>query len=235
MCIGSRTARRYVCVVLFGLMGSGSVVLGQYTQVRRLSETLEANQEALQDYTWKRRITISVNGEQQLVQLFDVRHDPDGNIEKTPIAGPEEETAVKGPVRKKKAKKKQQQAAELTEGLKKFIDGYIHMTPERMHRYVMQSKVYHGRGKSGTETQIQSRNVVFQGDSMDITIDGPSGVPKRLEIMTSHEGEPVHLVTEFARLDDGTGYPGRSVVKTEVKEKQLTIIVENFDYEKLDG
>jgi len=227
-------ARRNVALALIVLIGSGSVAVGQYTQVRRLSETLEANQEKLQDYTWTRRITISVDGEQQLVQLFDVRHDPEGTLQKTPIAVPEEETAAK-PVSKKKAKKKKQRAAQLTDDLKTFIDGYIHMSPDRMQQYVMQSKVYHGRGESGTETQILSRNVVFQGDTMDIIIDGPSGIPKRLEIMTSHAGEPLHLETAFARLDDGTGYPARSVVKTEVKESKVTIVVENFDYEKLDG
>jgi len=227
-------ARRNIVLALIVVIGSGSVAVGQFTQVRRLSETLEANQERLQDYTWTRRITISVDGEQQLVQLFDVRYDADGNLQKTPVAVPEEETAAK-PVGKRKAKKKQRRAAELTDDLKTFIDGYIHMSPERMQQYVMRSKVYHGRGASGTDTQILARNVVFQGDSMDIVIDGPSGIPKHLEIMTSHSGEPLNLKTDFARLEDGTGYPARSVVKTEFKEKKLTIVVENFDYEKLDG
>jgi hypothetical protein len=228
------SCRGTVVLALIVLIGSASVAHGQFTQVRRLSETLEANQERLLEYTWTRRISISVDGELQLVQLFDVRQDADGNLQKTPLPLPPEEAPAK-PEKKRKAKKKRRQAAELTDDLKKFIDGYIHMSPDRMQRYVMQSKVYHGRGESGTETQILSRNVVFQGDSMDIVIDGPSGIPKRLEIMTSHSGEPMHLKTDFARLEDGTGYPARSVVKTEFKEKKLTIVVENFDYEKLDG
>jgi hypothetical protein len=230
-----KTARVTALLTLVALFGSASVALGQFTQVRRLSETLEANQERLQDYSWTRRITISVDGEQQMVQLFDVRHDADGELQKTPIPLPPEEAPAEPAKKKRKAKKKKQQAAELTADLKQFIDGYIHMSPDRMQQYVMGSKVYHGRGPSGAETQILSRNVVFQGDSMDIIIDGPSGIPKRLEIMTSHAGEPLHLDARFERLDDGTGYPAQAVVKTEVKESKITIVVENFDYEKLDG
>jgi hypothetical protein len=216
-----KTARVTALLTLVALFGSASVALGQFTQVRRLSETLEANQERLQ--------------EQQMVQLFDVRHDADGELQKTPIPLPPEEAPAEPAKKKRKAKKKKQQAAELTADLKQFIDGYIHMSPDRMQQYVMGSKVYHGRGPSGAETQILSRNVVFQGDSMDIIIDGPSGIPKRLEIMTSHAGEPLHLDARFERLDDGTGYPAQAVVKTEVKESKITIVVENFDYEKLDG
>lgn len=205
-----------------------STIVAQ-TQIQRLAGVLETNQKSLQHYTWKQRTTITLDGEEQSVKLFDARLDDLGVVKKTPIEG---ESGEKKVARKKKKKKK---AVELTDSLKLLIDSYIHPTPGRLHQLVIKSNVYHGRGESGTETLIQSRNVLFQGDSMDIWIDGISNKPNKLEILTSHQGEPVHLVAKFGRLEDRTAYPENTTVKTEIKEKKMVIVIENFDYVRQEG
>lgn len=225
--INGQTRRVALLLVALAWMTSG---VAAQTQIQRLAGVLEANQESLRRYTWKSRTTITLDGEEQSVKLFDTRLDELGAVEKTPIEGESEEKRVR-PAKKKKKKK----AAELTESLKILIDSYIHPTPGRMHQLVLKSNVYHGRGESGTETLIQSRNVLYQGDSMDIWIDGISNKPNKLEILTSHRGEPVHLVARFDRLEDRTAYPASTTVKTEVKEKKMVIVIENFDYVRQEG
>ena len=213
--------RRLALALVAALAWAPAGTIAQ-TQIQRLAEVLKTNQKSLQHYTWTSRTTITIDGEQQSVKLFDARLDDLGAVKKTPIPGATDE--------KKKGKKKKKKAAELTDSLKLLIDSYIHPTPERLHQLVIKSNVYHGRGESGTETLIQSRNVLYQGDSMDIWIDGISNKPNKLEILTSHQGEPVHLVTRFDRLEDRTAYPATTTVKTEVKEKKMVILIENFDY-----
>ena len=202
-----------------------SVVLAQ-TQIERLAGVLEANQKSLQRYTWTSRTTITVDGEDPSVKVFDVSLDDNGVVKKTLI---EDEAADT------KRRKRQKKAAELAESLKLLIDSYINPTPAQLHRLVLKSNVYHGRGESGTETLIQSRGVMYQGDSMDIWIDGISNKPNKLEILTSHQGEPVHLVAQFGRLEDRTAFPERTTVKTELKEKKMVILIENFDYVLQEG
>jgi hypothetical protein len=72
--------------------------------------------------------------------------------------------------------------------------------------------------------------VLRQGDQVSLWLDAETEDPRKLEILTSYEGEPVRVTTEFLRIEDGPFYPSRVVIETEIKEKKLVVTTVNSDY-----
>ena len=79
--------------------------------------------------------------------------------------------------------------------------------------------------------RLESANILQPGDSMIVWLDANTRRQRRIEINTSFEAQPVRIVTEFRDLPNGPTYLARSVV--DYPHKELTLTVENFDYETL--
>lgn len=67
------------------------------------------------------------------------------------------------------------------------------------------------------------------GDRLTTWIDPSTGVPRRAEIATFHDGQAATIVTDYRRLPAGPTYQARSVLRYAVQ--RLDVTVETFDYE----
>jgi hypothetical protein len=198
--------------------------------LKRFTDSLRRNRQELQDYSWKSRTEIRLDGETQTVQLFEVRYDPDGNLRRTLISQQGAPKKVRGPLRTQKVKKKQQQQQELQASLQALIEAYVQPDADSSQRLFAGPNVWQGQGRTEGVTRIQARNVLRKGDEVSLWLDSLTHTPQKLQILTSSEGEPVRVTTEFRVLDGGPFYPARISVETEIKEKKLVLTTENFDY-----
>ncbi len=133
-----------------------------------------------------------------------------------------------GEVVERPTRKVEKKIAETREHLDALIGEYTEIGVERMQSVFADARVT--AGGPGALTLIQARDVIRRGDSLKIMVDAETLVPRRFELLTSLEGEPVQLRTEFSELDGGPSYPARVTVDTEIKEKKLVVITENFDF-----
>jgi hypothetical protein len=225
--------RRLVIVLLATLLG-GEPAAAQAGQLRALGETFKRNRQELHDYTWTQRTEVTVNGEVRELTLARMRYDLDGNLQKTPI-GEQEEKKVRGPIRKRRAKKKQKKAAQFNQDLRDLIRTYTQFTPEQMHSAFSRASVFPGQGATEGMIRVQVRSVVREGDSMFMWADALTSRMRKFEILTSLEGEPVKVITEFRDLENGPTYPARTTVHTEMKGKAMVIKTENFDHTRQGG
>jgi hypothetical protein len=225
--------KRLAVVILAAFLGALPAG-AQSGQLRAVGETFKRNRQELHDYTWTQRTEVTLNGEVKELTLAHMRYDLDGNLQRTPISE-QEDKKVRGPIRKRRAKKKQKKAAELNQDLRDLIRAYTQFTPQQMHSAFSRASVFPGQGEAEGMIRVQVRSVVREGDSMYMWADALTSRMHKFEILTSLEGEPVKVITEFRDLENGPTYPARTAVHTEMKGKTMVIKTENFDHIRQGG
>jgi hypothetical protein len=218
--------------VVFVLFATAGIATAQQNDARSVIAVFERNRKALQDYGWKSRMETSLDGEIVVSSLSSARYDASGEVVKDPIDVESPTPSPLRPVRRHKAKKLGKKVERTRQGLVKLIGSYIEIGPDKLQAAFRDARVT--EGSSGGFTLIRTRNVIRTGDQMKILVDPETLAPRRFEIVSSLEGEPVQLRTQFVDMELGPSYPAQIVIETEIKEKKMVITTENFDYARID-
>jgi hypothetical protein len=187
----------------------------------------QQNAQALKHYNWKSRNEVKKNGETKGVQLFLMRYDTLGNIQKSQIGGSAPPDMPKGPILGGIARRKKENFIELMDDLREQVKAYSQLPPEKMQAFLATATIT-ARLDQGI-VQIQGENILQRGDSMSILLDAKTRKQRRIEIITFLEKNPVKAVIEFSNLPAGPTYMARTVV--DYPKDALQMITENFDYE----
>ena len=83
--------------------------------------------------------------------------------------------------------------------------------------------------------KLRSEDVVKQGDSVEFSVVDATYQPMIFEIQSTVDESPISVEITFQKLDDGTNYPARTIVKATFDGKPLKIETENFNYVKQGG
>jgi hypothetical protein len=145
-----------------------------------------------------------------------------------------EETSAKLPkfgIRGLVAKKKKAEATELIEALQRFAKSYGELPPAEMQEFMNKATVTLETSAPKPLLRIEGANVLQPGDSMVVWLDANTRRQRRMEINSSFDAKPVRIVTEFRDLLNGPTYMARSVL--DYPSEELTLTVENFEYEHL--
>lgn len=193
----------------------------------KAAEARMANQQALKNYSWKTRTELQMEGEVKLVRLELIRHDLDGNRQKTTLS--EEKAEQKGRKRgviAKVKKKKKAEFADWVQELGQLLTSYVQVSKGQMVDFFDQAKFSY---QDGT-VLIQGTNFIVPGDSVTYWLDGQSRQLAKMQIQTVHDEEQVELLVEFRQLEGGLNVDARSTVQ--VPRREIKITIENFDYER---
>lgn len=202
------------------------------------AEAQRANQAALRQFTWKSRTELRIDGEVKQVRLEQVRFALDGHVQKTAIGGESaaaaSRPAVPGPAGALKtrivARKTESLKATLAE-LGRLAESYAHLSPER--RQTLASRAVVSPDAVEGALRLTGRDLVMPGDRFTGWIDPTSGVFRRVEIATFHDGQAVTIATDYRRLPAGLTYQARSVLR--YPAERLDITVETFEYERVSN
>ena len=83
--------------------------------------------------------------------------------------------------------------------------------------------------------KLRSEDVVKQGDSVEFALVETTHQPMTFEIQSTVGESPISVEITFQKLDDGTNYPARTIVKATFDDRPLKIETENFNYVKQGG
>lgn len=212
------------------LLLAGATALAQpEIDLQQVAAGMKSNQEALRDYAWQSRVNVEVDGEEKKVDLYQVRYNMSGELEKTRMGGEADEKKVRGPIRKNKAKKMKNKAHEFAGELGDQIEAYL--SPESVAKALSTAFARVDEGM----LQLHSQDVVQNGDSVDFGLVEATKQPMTLTVETTAGGAPVEFEVTFQRLDDGTNYAARSIVNTVFEDKKLKVVTENFSYTRQGG
>ena len=214
----------------FALLLANAAVLAQSDlDVQQVAEGMKKNQQALSDYAWQSRVSLSVDGEEKKVDLYQVRYNMSGELEKTRMGGEADEKKVRGPVRKRMAKSKKKDMQKFAEELGNQVESYL--WPESLSKALSTA---FARADGGA-LLLLSQDVVQKGDSVEIGLVEATKQPMTLTIETTADESPVTVEVTFQKLEDGPNYAAQTVVNTVFDGKKVKIVTENFSYAKQGG
>jgi hypothetical protein len=197
----------------------------QQGDLRLMASRYKADREALREYDWSRRTEVEVNGELRETTLSRLRYEQQRLVE----------MPAEDPPQSRRARKSRKKTAEFIARLRELTDSYTEFTPEQMRTLFERASVFPGTGAAEGTLRVQMRSVIRKGDTFYIWADEGTKRLVKFEILTSIEGRPVNVVTEFRRLERGPTFPARITIETEMKGKPMVIRMENFDFVRRGG
>jgi hypothetical protein len=224
---GRERRARGAVVGLIALLAAVSAV---GDDLRRFAKVLEQNQQRLRRYTWTATTEFVLDGQPQWTERHEVRYDAEGGRHSRLISSEAAPDAEGDRPRGRAAKKRYAQQKKLLTELTELMRAYVQPDAATTQQIFADASVWQGEGRTAGITRVQARNVLRQGDQVSLWLSSLDAVPQKLEILTSSEGEPVRVKTEFAVLEQGPFYPAKMVIETELKEKKLVMTTETSDY-----
>jgi len=203
-------------------------------KVAEIKAAAAANKQALAQYTWVETDTISLKGEEKKQEHFQVRLGPDGKPQKTPLdaAAPSEPSG--GRLKRHIVEKKVDEYKEYADQIKALIQQYLPPDKSAIDQAYQKGNVMVGPAPGGPgQYKAVISNYVKQGDKMTLVMDTAQKNILSLSI-ASYLDDPSDAVTVEAQFVPIPGGPNHVSSQTiNGVKKQLTIAVQNANYQKL--
>jgi hypothetical protein len=216
-----------------GLLAAQSPELQQ--KVAEIKEAIVANKQALSQYTWVEQQTISLKGEQKKQEHFQVKLGADGKPEKTsldPQAAPAAPSG--GRLKQHVVEKKKEEYKDYADQIRALIQQYLPPDKEKIEAARQSGNISLGTAAGGPgQYQLVISNYIKQGDKMTLVFDRAQKGIVHLSI-ASYLDDPNDAVTvdaEFSRIPGGPNHVSAETING--VSKQLTIAVQNSNYQKL--
>lgn len=186
----------------------------------------KANAAVTRQYAWQMRVEVTLKGEPKPAQLYQMRFDVDGKLQKTLLTAPAEEKksrGIRGRIKENKIEEFKEWAGKLAE----LVKGYMAPSPGTMMDYY--AKAAYSKSPDG-KVLISGGSFLHPGDKASYWIDPSTQSPSRFEFQTVLEGDPVSGKVEFAQVPGGPQYFAR--LQISVPAKNVSAKIENFNYQK---
>lgn len=186
----------------------------------------KSNAAAMRSYTWKMRVEMTIKGDPKPAQLYQMRFDRDGRLQKTPRTPRQEQEPQRG-LRGRIKQRKIEDFKEWADSLGDLVKDYLAPAPAIMGNFY--GKASFTPAEDGS-VQVSAGEFIQPGDRATFWLDPKTKAALRFAFETSLEGDPVKGQVEFARVEGGPQYAAR--VTVEAPGRSLTAVIENFNYEK---
>lgn len=233
--------RLRISVALLGLSFSAafaSRLVAQNPEVQQkvaeIKESIAANKQALAQYTWVEQDTISLKGEEKKQEHFQVKLGADGKPVKTPLDPQAAPEPSGGRLKQHIVEKKKEEYKEYAEQIKALIQQYFPLDKDKIEAARQAGNVSLGTAAGGPgQYQLVISNYLKPGDKVTLVFDKEQKGIARVSI-ASYLNDPKDAVTVdsvFSRIPGGPNHVSSQTING--VSKQLTIAVENSNYQKL--
>jgi len=218
---------RFVIVSsIVAMLGAAGIAAQSLPDQQQMASQIRQNQEELRRYSWESKYTYKVDGVQKRVEEYTVKFFPDGTFQKMQISSVVDKEKVRRADGKKFSKKEREAAHNFVMETKGQLDSYLN--PLFSEKAVSTATMT----TSGDTLILKSRDVVTDGDSVEIHYLLPNRLPKTAAITTIIGGSPASLDVEFGTIEAGPTYTKRSITKATWQGLKLEITAENSNYER---
>jgi len=188
----------------------------------------QKNAAQLKQYTWTCRIELTQNGTIQDTRIDQVSYGPDGTLQQTLLNDQGAQLPL-GFLRRAIAENRRQQTEQYITDLRALVDQYTLPSAGAVINFISQASIQSGQGPDGSPIiQMSGSNVVNLGDTFSLMVNPTTFHTRQIQVTTTYQGEQVTVRAAFATLPRGLTYP--QYVDVEVPDKQLSLLVQNYDY-----
>jgi hypothetical protein len=202
-------------------------------RVAEVKESAAKNKQALSQYSWQQKQTISVKGEVKDTKTFQVRLGPDGKPQKTEVGNlPQSGGGEQGPGRRVK-EKKAEEYKEYGQQIAALAQQYAQPNPEKLQQAYEQGNLeLASDGGPAGQVQMVIKNYVKPNDKVTLTFNQQAKAIQSLHIL-SYLNDPkdaVAIDAQYSQLPDGTNHV--SGMQINGTSKGLVVTTQNSDYKK---
>ena len=188
----------------------------------------QKNAAQMKQYTWTSRIELNQNGTTQDTRIYQVNYGPQGNLQQTLLNDQSAQLPL-GFLRRAIAENRRQQTEQYITDLRGLVDQYTLPSAGAVINFISQAKIQGGQAPDGSPImQMTGSNVVNPGDTFYLAVNPTTFQTRRIQVSTTYQGDAVTVTATFATLPSGLTYP--QYVDVEVPDKQLSLLVQNYDY-----
>ena len=220
---------RLACLAALLALGAG-LALAQApdpaAMASQYASNAKSNAAAMRQYAWKMRVEMTIKGDPKPAQLYQMRFDLDGKLQKTPLTPRQEQEPQRG-LRGRIKQRKIEDFKEWADNLGDLVKDYLAPSPAIMGNFY--GKASFSRAEDGS-VQVTAGEFIQPGDKATFWLDAKTKAALRFAFETSLDGDPVQGQVEFAKVEGGPQYAAR--VTVDAPGRSLTAVIENFSYEK---
>ena len=188
----------------------------------------QKNTAQMKQYFWTSRIELNQNGTTLDTRIDQVSYGPNGNLQQT-LMNDQSAPLPRGFLRRAIAENRRQQTEQYISDLRGLVDQYTLPSAGAVINFISQANIQGGSAPDGSPIlQMNGSNVVNPGDTFYLAVNPTTFQTRRMQVSTSYQGDPVTVTATFATLPSGLTYP--QYVDVEVPDKQLSLLVQNYDY-----
>ncbi|MGD1074757.1 MAG: hypothetical protein ABR903_01560 [Thermodesulfovibrionales bacterium] len=228
-----KSAMKMLLTILGGLIVVGlpqavhsqSALSADANAAVQIAEARKANAALMRQYTWNSRTEIIDQGQVKDTRIELVNCAPDGQLQRS-LLNDQSAPMPRGFLRRDIAEKKKKELEQYLTGLRGLLEQYTLPTTGKILDFMMSARTM-GPDANGS-LQMTGQNVVMPGDSLTMWIDARTRHPRRIQVNTTFQGDPVELTATFNTLPSGLNYVAYS--EAMVLAKQLSVQMQNFDY-----
>jgi hypothetical protein len=231
--------RVLVLIGLLGLFTRAAIAQNSELQqkVAEIKETAASNKQALAQYTWIEQVTVSLKGEQKKQEHFQVRLGPNGKPQKTSIDPPPSAESSgggrRGRLKEHIVEKKKEEYKEYADQIKSLIQQYIPPQKNLIEQAYQQGNITGGpEAAPPGQYRMVISNYIKKGDNMTLVIAKGRGLVSIA--IASYLDDPKDAVKasgQFSAIPGGPNHLSQQTI--DGVSKQLTIVVQNSDYQHL--
>ena len=192
----------------------------------QITKARKANAALMKQYSWNSRVEVLDQGAVKDLRIELVNYGPMGQLQRN-ILNDQSAPLPFGFLRRKIAEAERAKAEEYLLGLRSLLEQYTLPSEGRVLAFMNQAATS-GPDANGL-FEMTGQNVVYPGDAFSIWTD-PRARPKRIQVTTIFQDDQVDLTATFKTLKSGLTYMAWGEVI--VPAKQMTVQVQNFDYNR---
>lgn len=185
----------------------------------------QRNGALMKQYTWNCRTELLENGTPKDTRIDTVTWGPNGQPQHT-LLNDQSNPLPSGFFRKKIAEADREKMEKYLQALRTFLHQYTLPTAGAVINFISTTPIP-PPGPGGL-LQLSGGSVVVPGDTVSLTINAPTQQTQRMSVMTTFQGDEVTLTVTFKTLQSGLNYP--AYVQINVPDKNLSVLIQNYDY-----
>jgi len=188
----------------------------------------QKNAANLMQYNWNCRTDITKDGNVEDIRINLVSLASDGTPQRS-LLNDQPGQLPNGFFRRRIAEREQKDTEKYVGGLAKLVDQYTLPGAGKVVAFLVQAQVQPITSPAGkTLLKVTGTNVVEQGDTFTMTVDGTTLLPISAEITTNFQGDSVTISATFRTMKSGLNH--LQYATATVADRNLSVNIHNYDY-----
>jgi type II secretory pathway pseudopilin PulG len=185
----------------------------------------QRNAGLMKQYSWNCRTEVQENGTTKDTRIDTVTYGPDGQPQHTQLSD-QSNPLPRGFVRRRIAEEEKEKMEKYIKDLRTFLHQYTMPTAGKVIDFISKTPIP-PPGPDGV-LRLSGSGVVIPTDTVSISVFAPTKETRRMSVMTTFQEDDVTVTATFKTLATGLNYA--AYIQLNIPDKNLTILIQNYDY-----